>query len=179
MKSSSVWAMAQFFVALFVVMATFARMDILLWQRIFVAHEMLDVATDPYHWGWMQALIGFTALGTLLYFRRGHRMITFPLSLTLLAFSGLEDVLYYWLDGCPIPAQLPWLAANPIILHPVTNITLLASAGWWLLVVVAVEFAGEYLHYRGAIHQALPRPKAPMANPARLGPAPVAHSPNP
>jgi len=154
-------------------------MDILLWQRIFAAHEMVNVATDPHQGGWMQALIGFTALGTLLYFGGGHRMVTFPLSLTMLVFSGMEDVLYYWLDGRPIPARLPWLAANRIILQPVTNITLLASAGWWLLVVVAVEFLGEYLHYRGGIRQALPRPKAPMANPARLGPAPVAHSPNP
>ena len=46
-----------------------------------------------------------------------RRMVTFPLSLGLLAFSGLEDILYYWLDGKSIPHFLPWLNSNPLLLN--------------------------------------------------------------
>jgi hypothetical protein len=119
-------------------------MDILIWQRIFEANEVWDLGLGVYHWGWFQALFGFMALGFLLFHPHVRRMVTFPLSLGIIAFSGLEDILYYWLDGKHIPAVLPWLNSNPLLLKPVTVERLLISAVFWVLVVVALDLVGEY-----------------------------------
>jgi len=79
-------------------------------------------------------------------------MITFPLSLAVLAFSGFEDILYFWLDGRALPENLFWLNNNPLIfLKPVTSTRLVISALTWLLVVTLLEFVGNYMDRRYAI----------------------------
>ena len=140
--------MKRFWSALAVAMFFYAKMDILIWQRIFETHELIEFGIGVYHWGWFQSLIGFMLLGVMICYPNLRRMISFPLFLSILAFSGLEDILYYWLDGKSIPAELPWLNANPLIMKPVTEKSLLLSAGFWLLVLAALDSLGEFLESR-------------------------------
>jgi hypothetical protein len=105
--------MKKFWVALAVALFFYARMDILIWQRIFETHSLYDLGIGVYHWGWIQSLFGFMILGVLVCYPNLRQMFTFPLSLAILAFSGLEDILYYWLDGKALPTVLPWLDSNP------------------------------------------------------------------
>lgn len=140
--------MLRFWGALFITVFFYARMDILIWQRIFEANELWELGIGTYHWGWLQALFGFMILGALLFYPNLRRMITFPISLAVLAFSGAEDILYYWLDRRPIPAHLPWLNSNPLILKPVTSENLVISAVSWLFVILLVDVVGGALEAR-------------------------------
>jgi hypothetical protein len=87
-------------------------------------------------------------LGMLLFYPNVRRMVTFPISLAILAFSGAEDILYYWLDSRPIPAYLPWLESNPLILKPVTADSLLISAVFWLAVIFLGDVVGQAVQGR-------------------------------
>jgi hypothetical protein len=140
--------MTRFWLALAVSLFFYAKMDILIWQRIFETHRLFELGIGVYHWGWAQSLFGFMILGTMACYPCLRRMITFPLSLAILAFSGLEDILYYWLDGKPLPAALPWLDTNPLILRPVTVDRLLLSAAFWIVFVIVLDFASAYLENR-------------------------------
>ena len=131
--------MKRFWLALTVALFFYAKMDILIWQRIFETHELIDLGVGVYHWGWVQALFGFMILGVLLFYPDVRRMVTFPLSLGLLAFSGLEDILYYVLDGKPIPDALPWLADNPMIYHS-SRTGLISSVIFWLILLAFLHF---------------------------------------
>jgi hypothetical protein len=137
--------MKRFWFALAVAIFFYTKIDILIWQRIFEEHKLTSLGIGMYHWGWLQSLFGFMTLGILICYPNRRRMVTFPLSLALLAFSGLEDVLYYWLDGKNIPAALPWLNSNPLILKPVTDDRLLISAAFWLLFVIGLDILGGLL----------------------------------
>jgi hypothetical protein len=53
------------------------------------------------------------------------------------AFSGLEDILYYLLDGKSMPATLPWLDGNPMILH-VSRAGVIGSVSLWLTVLIVL-----------------------------------------
>jgi hypothetical protein len=55
------------------------------------------------------------------------------------AFSGLEDVLYYMLDGKPMPDTLPWLEGNPMILH-VSREGVIGSVSLWLIALAVLYF---------------------------------------
>ena len=137
--------MKRFWFALAVAIFFYTKIDILIWQRIFEEHKLTSLGIGMYHWGWLQSLFGFMTLGILICYPNRRRMVTFPLSLAILAFSGLEDVLYYWLDGKNIPAALPWLNSNPLILKPVTVNHLLISAVFWLLFVIGLDILGGLL----------------------------------
>lgn len=119
-------------------------MDILIWQRIFETHSLVDLGVGVYHWGWLQGLFGFMALGVILCYPSLRHMITFPISLAILAFSGLEDVLYYVMDGKSVPATLPWLNSNPLIFKPVTINNLVGSVLFWVVFVIALDILGGY-----------------------------------
>ncbi len=145
--------MVRFFGALAAAMFFFAKMDILIWQRVFETNQLWKVQYDfipQYHLGWTQALLGYMVLGVLLFYPNIRRMITYPLSLFILAFSGLEDILYYWMDGRPIPGHLPWLSQNPMILQPVTDSRLVISALFWLVFVALLEALGKHFERRVA-----------------------------
>jgi hypothetical protein len=137
--------LVRFFAGLTAAVFFFTKIDILIWQRIFEKNQLWELGIGTYHYGWTFALYGFMALGFIFFYPHVRRMIMFPLSLLLLAFSGMEDVLYYWLDGRAIPANLPWLDHNPLILQPVTNIHLILSAAVWLLMIVVLEILGMRL----------------------------------
>jgi hypothetical protein len=143
--SSIINGMKRFWFGLAIAIFFYTKMDILIWQRIFEEHKLIGLGIGMYHWGWFQSLLGFMTLGILICYPNRRRMITFPFSLGILAFSGLEDILYYWLDGKNIPAELPWLSSNPLLLKPVTFDHLLISAGFWLLFVIGLDLFGGLL----------------------------------
>jgi len=137
--------MVRFFGGLGIAVYFFTWIDILIWQRIFEANKLWDLGIGIYHQGWTWALFGFMALGMLFLFPDIRRMIMFPISLALLAFSGLEDVLYYWLDHRQIPDMLPWLSTNPLVIQPVTRTNLLLSAALWIFAIFLLEVLGDAL----------------------------------
>lgn len=103
--------------------------DILVWQRIFEANNMVEHA-DTYHIGWFVSLAGYATIGLLLMWGEWKDCFFFLISLFVGAFCGLEDVLYYFLDRKPMPQSLPWLDANPMIYHASREGVLLSVFFW-------------------------------------------------
>lgn len=115
--------------------------DILIWQRIFEANQMTDFA-PTYHAGWLVSLFGYAMMGLLLMWGVWKDCLYFLLSLFISAFSGMEDVLYYFLDRKPMPHELPWLDNNPMIFDISRN-GVIGSAFFWvggLLILYAVLY---------------------------------------
>lgn len=113
---------------------SYVLMDILIWQRIFEHRELMALVpevADQYHLGWFVGLMGFVAVGMILLPRREG--LIYAAYLLINAFSGLEDILFYWLDGRAIPATLPWLNWNPMVFgnRDVIAVSLLLSALFW------------------------------------------------
>lgn len=111
----------------------YAWSDIMLWQRIFEGHDLFQFEYQ-YQSGHASTLVGFIAIGMILLLDLKWWALWYGAAFYTLAFSGLEDVLYYWMDGKQLPATLPWLdGGNPLILfHPSTSTSLLASTLVWL-----------------------------------------------
>jgi hypothetical protein len=118
--------------------------DILVWQRIFESHQMIEYA-DMFHTGWFVSLAGYAAVGVIILSDRWRDCLFFLAALFVGAYSGLEDVLYYVLDRRPMPASLPWLAGNPLI-HGSSREEVLGSVVLWL-VGLAVLYLN--LYHRG------------------------------
>ncbi len=114
--------------------AFYTLADILIWQRIFETNQMVQYA-HIYHTGWFVSLAGYAILGVVLMWGEWKDVVYFLISLFVGAFSGLEDVLYYLLDGKPMPDVLPWLEGNPMILH-VSRAGVIGSVLFWLLALV-------------------------------------------
>jgi hypothetical protein len=121
-------------IALGVGLVFYALSDILLWQRIFEANHLWQYDAQ-YQTGHVAILVALIGTGMVLLWNAGWWAVWYGLAFYTLAFGGLADVMYYWLDGRSIPAALPWLEANHLILfHPVTTATLVLSAGAWIAV---------------------------------------------
>ena len=120
--------------ALALIFYTFA--DILIWQRIFETNQMVQYA-DIYHTGWFVSLAGYAILGVVFMWGAWKDCGYYLISLFVGAFSGLEDILYYLLDGKPMPEHLPWLEENPMILH-VSREGVIGSVSLWLLVLLVL-----------------------------------------
>ncbi|HWO46234.1 MAG TPA: hypothetical protein VNO87_11760 [Methylomirabilota bacterium] len=128
-------------VALAVALGFYALSDILLWQRIFEAHQLSAFDTE-YQTGHVAILVGLIGVGAVLLIDSGLWALWFGGALYTMAFGGAADVLYYWFDGRPIPGVLPWLDGSRLIfIRPsggdVTNVDVLASAAFWLAVWLA------------------------------------------
>ena len=77
--------------------------------------------------------MGMIAISVVLLYEARCWALWFALAFYTLAFSGLEDVLYYALDGRWIPGRCPWLDENRLILFkPVTATSLIMSAIVWV-----------------------------------------------
>lgn len=114
----------------------YAISDILVWQRIFEANQMVGYA-GMYHAGWIASLAGYAAIGVIVLADRWKDCVYFLTALSIGAFSGLEDILYYVLDGKPIPESLPWLSGNPLI-YASNRTGLIASALFWFAALCAL-----------------------------------------
>jgi hypothetical protein len=112
----------------------YAITDILIWQRIFEANEMVEYA-NVYHTGWFVTLVGYALLGTFLLWGSWKDCLYFLTALFVGAFSGLEDILYYVLDGKPMPDTLPWLSGNPMI-YGSSRSSVIASVIFWLVILI-------------------------------------------
>jgi hypothetical protein len=110
--------------------------DILIWQRIFEANNMVGYA-DLYHTGWFVTLAGYAVMGTILLWGSWKDCLYFVTSLFVAAFSGLEDLLYYALDRKPMPD------ANPLI-YQASRQGVIASVIFWLMALVILYF---YLYW--------------------------------
>lgn len=135
--------------ALALLFYTFA--DILIWQRIFETNQMVQYASI-YHTGWFVSLAGYAILGIVLMWGAWKDIAYFLISLFVGAFSGLEDVLYYLLDGKPMPDVLPWLESNPMILH-VSRAGVIGSVLFWLLTLVLLYFVLYQYQWRAKPQQ--------------------------
>jgi hypothetical protein len=119
-------------VALAVGLLFYALSDILLWQRIFEAHDLF-LFDAQYQSGHITVLVALIATGMVLLYDARLWALWYGLAFYTLAFSGLEDILYYWLAGKPIVHALPWLNDNSLIFFkPVTSEGLLVNAALWL-----------------------------------------------
>ena len=125
--------------------------DILVWQRIFEANNMVEHA-DTYHMGWFVSLAGYATIGILLMWGEWKDCLFFLTSLFVGAFSGLEDVLYYLLDRKPMPESLPWLDGNPMIYH-VSREGVLLSVLFWITSLVLLYI---WLYWRRNERQPIP-----------------------
>lgn len=108
--------------------------DILIWQRIFETNQMIEYASI-YHTGWFVSLAGYAIMGVILMWGAWKDCIYFLTSLFIGAFSGLEDMLYYLLDGKPMPDILPWLERNPMIYH-VSREGVIGSVAFWMIALI-------------------------------------------
>ena len=108
--------------------------DILIWQRIFETNQMVHYA-NIYHTGWFVSLAGYAILGVVFMWGAWKDCAYYMIALFVGAFSGLEDILYYLLDGKPMPESLPWLEDNPMIFH-VSREGVIGSVSLWLLALV-------------------------------------------
>jgi hypothetical protein len=127
----------------------YAVTDILVWQRIFEANQMVGFA-NSYHTGWIVSLAGYAAIGVILMLDRWKDCVYFLLALFVGAFSGLEDVLYYVLDGKPIPASLPWLDGNPLI-YASSRAGVISSVLFWISALLLLYIA-LFVWRRGSGH---------------------------
>jgi hypothetical protein len=121
-------------IAAFTALMFYTFADILVWQRIFEANHMVEHA-NTYHIGWFVSLAGYAVIGILLMWGAWKDCIFFLVSLFIGAFSGLEDVLYYLLDGKPMPDALPWLNGNPMIYHA-SRTGVLLSVFFWMVILM-------------------------------------------
>lgn len=133
----------------------YALSDVLLWQRIFEQHDLFQY-DRLYQSGHVATLVGMIAIGMVLLLDTRWWALWYAAAFYTLTFSGLEDVLYYWLDGRAIPAACPWLNDDPfIIFKPAGGWSLVLSAAAW----VALWAASLYLIPRILRFAAERRPK--------------------
>ncbi|MFN2120054.1 MAG: hypothetical protein ACK2T0_06660 [Anaerolineales bacterium] len=121
--------------------------DILVWQRVFEANQLVRYA-DTYHAGWFVSLAGYAVIGVVIMADRWKDCVFFLVALSIGAFSGLEDVLYYLLDRRPIPAALPWLDPNPLIFET-SRLGVITSVAFWMIVLAGL-YVALYLRPRAA-----------------------------
>jgi hypothetical protein len=118
--------------AVLTALLSYTMVDIMIWQRIFESHNLNKFAY-LYHPGWIAMLGGEIVLGALLLIPNWRAVLFYVVALISMALCGMEDILYYWLDGRAIPYYLPWLDRNPwILFKPVTSSNLLLSVSIWV-----------------------------------------------
>jgi hypothetical protein len=132
--------------------------DILVWQRIFEFHRLVEYA-DMYHTGWFVSLAGYATIGLVLLWGQWKDCLYYEVSLAIGAFSGLEDVLYYVLDGRDMPASLPWLGSNPMI-GSVSRSGVLTSVFFWLAIILLL-YVGLFWMERKPLASSMPEPAIP------------------
>jgi hypothetical protein len=124
--------------------------DIALWQRIFEANELWEfIGSNPgqYHYGYFIAMWGLLSIGVAGLLPAGRDAVWFAVSFRLALMMGVEDLLYYWLDGRPLPTILPWLDEHPLIFFsPVTDASLLFNVFLWVMLTISFHYMLKRSH---------------------------------
>lgn len=121
----------------------YALSDVLLWQRIFEAHDLFQFDA-LYQSGHVATLVALIGVGVVLLWDARLWALWWAAAFYTLAFGGLCDVLYYWIDWHSVPASTPWLNDNPLILFkPAGGGSLIASALVWFLFWTATLLVPE------------------------------------
>lgn len=110
--------------------------DILIWQRVFEANKLWEYA-DSYHFSWLVILMGFYVVGIIALLPNIRDCVLYMASLFLGAHSGLEDILYYVMDGRTMPDKLPWLGGDPLIFHTSSTGVITSALVWMSILVFA------------------------------------------
>lgn len=130
----------------------YALSDVLLWQRIFEAHDLFQYDA-LYQSGHVTTLVAMIAVGVVLLWDLRLWALWWAAAFYTLTFSGLEDVLYYWLSGRAVPAATPWLDHNPFILFkPAGGWSLVLSAAVWVA-LWTLSLAARPLGFRNSLLQ--------------------------
>lgn len=120
-----------------VALLAWSAQDVLAWG-LFVEHRHLDHDVDlgnVYQQLHQAVLLALIVAGVLWLARHRWLAAWFAGATWTLAYSGLCDLLYYWLAGRGLPGTFPWLDGSGHILvlfHPATGAALAASALTWL-----------------------------------------------
>lgn len=129
-------------VALLAGLFFYALSDVLLWQRIFEAHDMFQWDAQ-YQSGHIATLVALIAVGMILLYDTGIYALWWAGAFYTLAFGGFCDTLYYWIDHRAIPNSLPWLDSNPFVLFkPAGGWGLVWSSAIWLVVWIGALWSG-------------------------------------
>lgn len=97
------------------------------------------------YWLVLNVIIGFVALVPAIF--RGYFLgnlkagLMYFLSVLLPIIGGFEDFGYYELRGLSIPAEMPWLNANPFIAMFANGATVTATTLYLSMVAVMVILA--------------------------------------
>lgn len=130
------------------VVLVWAIQDILVWQRLFEARGLYQFDTQYQNWHHAFLVLMIVA-GTIWI--RNLWAFGFAVATWTLAYSGLADVLYYWLDLRAIPDRLPWLdIAHPwILVHPVSSAGVVISStiwlGFWIAAIIVAMLSSRRL----------------------------------
>lgn len=132
-------------------LALFAWQDVMLWQRIFERGELWQYA-GTYHDGWRVMRDALVIVGAALLWPRMAEMVFYAGTLFLFSVNGFVDLLYFWLDGKPLPAWLEWNCdawhicalpgplKGPAVVVNVVVFALVWGAAWWAIARVGVGF---------------------------------------
>jgi len=115
----------------------YTLVDIGIWDRLFETDRLWGHhlwAAPIYHRGWSFMLWGLMVVGGVLLWGRWKEITVYVLTLLIFTGNGVEDILYYLLDGEGVPARLAWLDGKPLIFfQPVTAGALWLNALVWLI----------------------------------------------
>lgn len=134
-------------IALAIGLTFYAFSDIQLWQRIFEGHSLFQFEYQ-YQTGHLVTLVALIGIGMVLLWDARLWALWYGGAFYTLAFGGVCDVLYYWLDGRELPKLMPWLDSGQLLLFQpatVTSSSLLLSASIWCAFWTALLFAPQLL----------------------------------
>jgi hypothetical protein len=137
--------------------------DVLLWQRIFEAHDLFQFDAQ-YQNGHVITLIALIGVGVVMLWDVRLYALWYAGAFFSLAFGGVSDVLYYWIDHRVVPASMPWLNDNPFILFkPAGGWGLAASSAIWVVAWLAILWVAPMMRAQVANRWA-PMMRAQVAN---------------
>lgn len=123
----------------------------LLWQQIFEANDLFQFDRQ-YQSGHVATLVALIGVAVILLWDARAWALWYTAAFYTLAMGGFCDVLYYWLDYRSIPAAMPWLNDNPLVLFkPAGGGGLVASAAIWLVVWTVILLLAGRVGFVGRI----------------------------
>jgi len=131
-------------ILLFTILAVVYAAAVIDWQLSLAFGESSATTTRALSNVWLFFLVLLPAAFIVYRIFHSPRLtLHFTAASILILFSGLEDILYFHASGRPLPAELPWLSANPLVFlfgEPITAFTVTLSAFVWTLIAAYLLF---------------------------------------